>query len=272
MKESTQKKDLAQILIEGTKTVYGPEKGEQVKAEFERLEEQLVYRRSAEELTAMVEKICSPEIVDDTDGKSIDYILNDEHKQGKLKVALKGTVNLINKTCWYYPLVGMLPKKYQEKIAKRLGDNPLRYTISNAVAESVGIGAAIGVGYMNHTTDLTAAIEFGFLTGMMSMIFNTCRILIPNKSNPKDFSVIGSFFITLPYYTAKTVMSIPRLLKKAIVDSYSSAAEQKTDTQQRLEQLNKIEDFQSSEEKTALEESEQITFLEESIRRKISRT
>lgn len=53
-----QKKDLARILIEGTKTVYGTEKGEQVSAEFERLEKQPVYRRSAEELTAVVERVC----------------------------------------------------------------------------------------------------------------------------------------------------------------------------------------------------------------------
>ena len=46
---SSPKKDLARILIEGTNTVYGSERGERVRTEFERLEKQPVYRRSAEE-------------------------------------------------------------------------------------------------------------------------------------------------------------------------------------------------------------------------------
>src|SRR3989344_7940189 len=52
------KPDLARILVEGTKAVYGQEKSEQLNAEFERQRQQPAYRGNAEELTAIVVRGC----------------------------------------------------------------------------------------------------------------------------------------------------------------------------------------------------------------------
>ena len=50
-------KDLARILVEGTKVLYGPEKSAQLQTELERQKKLPVYRGNAEELTAIVGRV-----------------------------------------------------------------------------------------------------------------------------------------------------------------------------------------------------------------------
>src|SRR3989338_7721759 len=101
------KPDLARILEEGTKVVYGAEKSEQLNAEFERRWQQPAYRGNAEELTAIVVRVCgdvqSAEVQTNS-AESIDTVVESySGKPSMLRVAAKGTANLVNKTCWYYP-------------------------------------------------------------------------------------------------------------------------------------------------------------------------
>ncbi|MBU0469893.1 MAG: hypothetical protein KKA62_00735 [Nanoarchaeota archaeon] len=255
MTKTITEKDLAQILIEGTKVRYGPEKGEQVKVEFERLEGQPIYRRSAEELTAVVEKICGQEVEEVYSPKAdgLDHVVTQNYEPSTLKVALKGTANLINKTRWYYPLVGMLPGKYQEKIAEKLGDNPIHYTGANIVAEMIGVSAATSL--YSGSILLGVACSFG--------CFFYRQLL-------EEDLVVGSVIITIPYYLAKLVKTAGKGVVGAVKDSYSSASQQlkelEENSQQRLEQLSRIEEVQDPEIEFALEERE-LELLAENIQK-----
>src|SRR3989344_2549273 len=133
--------DLARILVEGTKVVYSAQRAEQVQKE---LGGQQGAYRTGTDLTAIVERVCSePEVrgteaVEAVPAKSIDDVVRYEsQKPSMLRVAVKGTVNLANRTCWYYPLVGVLPRNYQQQIAERLGDSQIAYSVANMVAELV---------------------------------------------------------------------------------------------------------------------------------------
>src|SRR3989344_9195139 len=114
MSSYDKEKDLARILLEGTKTVYGKEVSAKLQSEFERQRKLPVYRGNAEELTAIVDRVCGQEasqadVVDAKAVKSIDDAVNTavyQPKPSMLKVAAHGMLNLVNKTYWYYPLVG----------------------------------------------------------------------------------------------------------------------------------------------------------------------
>ncbi len=243
LEKRLQKKDLARILIEGTKKVYGPEKGEQVSAEFERLEKQPVYRRNAEELTAVVERVCDQE---EADVNSIDNIVNQDYQPSALKVALKGTVNLINKTRWYYPFLGMLPGKYQEKIAEKLGDDPLNYTRANIWAENILLSMAAGSIMYHRKGDVLGSINIGITFGVICYAANLPRLAYGknNSLDRFDRAAMGSYFVIPFYYAALAVKKIVSdsyssalAVKKIVSDSYSSAREQlkEQEAQKRIE-------------------------------------
>ena len=213
MTEYDKDKNLAEILLEGIKVKYGSEKAEEVKKEFEKIQPPS-YRRNAEELTAVVERVCSqPEIIDaEFTETSIDTIVRKEQKPSMLKVAVKGTLNLVNKTCWYYPLVGALPAKYQENVARKLADNSSYYTIYNMVAELVGASA---LGYS------VAGISGVAVGSAISFVHSFIRF---NLSARSESITAGNALITLPLYA--TLYSIV-----AVKESYTSALQQE---QQKL--------------------------------------
>ena len=87
-----------------------------------------IYRERHEDPLQTLDRVCGkPEIID-AEFESIDDVVEYQSKPSMLKVAAKGTLNLAKKAHlnhWYYPLVGALPAKYQEKIAERLGERTL---------------------------------------------------------------------------------------------------------------------------------------------------
>src|SRR3989344_5620035 len=159
-------KDLARILIEGTKVLYGAKKSTQLKTELERQKKLPVYRGNAEELTAIVDRVfdepvLQAEAVEAKPAESIDEVVQ------YVKVAVKGTWNLAKKTHiqdWYYPIVGFLPGRYQKKIADKYGDDPLHYTVSNAVAESLVVVGLIG------SINVAAGVLFGGCAGLINAV------------------------------------------------------------------------------------------------------
>ncbi|MDP3698128.1 MAG: hypothetical protein Q8R47_00925 [Nanoarchaeota archaeon] len=223
-------KDLARILIEGTKVVYGKEKAELLNAEFEKLENPN-YRRNAEGLTAIVERVCKNEETRGIDTASIEFrayaarnfadslLKSEQQRPSMLKVAVRGTLNLVNKTCWYYPFVGALPEIYQEKIAEKLGDDPLNYSSSNWLAESLTIGTIAGYyAYIDaFQSPASAAFGVGLLTAGLYLLLTSYR-----REEPA-----GSPFITLPYYATTlstlAIIAAGKGIKDAITGSYSSA-------------------------------------------------
>jgi len=233
-------KDLAEILIEGIKVKYGSEKADQVKKEFLMLEK-LNYRRNAEDLTAVVNRVClaESEVLETEVVQSIDDVVY--QKPSMLKVAVKGTANLAKKSHlhqWYYPIVGALPAKYQEKIAKSLGDDPIHYTKANMAAETITTSLVAAYITLRDTQHSNSAIVIGALTGFVSAILNYgARKDIYTKNNYSNVAYkepAGSMLITLPYYailySLLAIKSTPRVitsagvaLKNVVKSSYISA-------------------------------------------------
>lgn len=207
-------KDLARILVEGTKVVYGSDKSTQLQSEFERQRRQPVYRGNAEELTSILERVCSDAEVSQLTPVQVNYVESIDNvvesnssKPSMLKVAAKGTLNLVNKTCWYYPILGALPGKYQVKIAKKLGDDPGYYTLSNMAAELVV--ASIAGYYMGNIPGALAlgSISFGhstlrFLTGLITEDLGT--VGRPGR----QFFSIGLAYLTPLYATLYSILAV----------------------------------------------------------------
>ena len=201
MTEYNKNKDLAHILIEGTKVVYGKERSAKLQSEFERQQRLPVYRGKSEELTEIVDRVCGPEIID-AQYHSIDDAVELRPKPSMVKVALKTTKDLINKTCWYYPLLGALPSKYQDRIAEKFRDNPGNYFIANLFGDMItttGLGAYyFGIGG-------------GFLGFMASCIISTARTAIAKEKNIKG---IGGPTLLLPLYaTVYPVLAISKIAR-----------------------------------------------------------
>ncbi len=259
MSDYNNNKDLARILVEGTKVVYGPEKANQVQTEIETMERSN-YRKNAEDLTAVINRIFrEPEITTPTvpEAEAIDSI--DEvvesygQKPSMLKVAARGTLNLVNKTCWYYPFLGVLPGKTQEKLAEKYGDETRHYTVSNMAVELVSasiIGYSIGNG------------QGAFTLGLFSLLHSAFRTLVGVGSTEKTdyfFNPVAPIYTALPMYATlysflaikavptvvpKVIKSIPKSmrsvgvkLKDAVEDSYLSAYKKE---QQALSQSGEI--------------------------------
>ena len=208
---NTDKTDLAEILVAGVNAKYGSEKAEQVKSEFAKLAKPN-YRTNAESLIGIVERVCGDTGL--TASKSIDKVVeNYSEKPSKLKVAVNGTANLVNKTCWYYPLVGALPGKYQEKIAERLGDDPRMYTATNVLLEAAVAAYIVGSNQDSPITSLaTGAITF-VMSGIFGLIFRS----MPGEYRGKG-RVTGSSLL-LPLTLAKYALA-------AVRDAYASACQE----------------------------------------------
>lgn len=225
-------KDLARILVSGTRVEYGPEKAEQLNAEFERRRQQPAYRGSAEELTAIVNRVCgdtqirpSTE-VQNSSVKSIDDVVYDvptvysKPKPSMVKVAGKTAWNLAGKSGWYYPIVGVLPGVAQKWVGEKLGDNPVSYTKANMAAEiAVSPLAAAYIAYMNTQNSAAAfLVSMGALS--LSAILNYgvrknegTKKLDGNKVYEEP---AGSFLLCTPLYVTAAAVASPFLLLYAM--------------------------------------------------------
>jgi|SRR3989344_1418411 len=235
-------KDLAEILIAGVKVKYGAEKSEQLNAEFERRRQQPAYRGNAEELTAIVDRVCGEDTEISRPAESIDAVVESySGKLSMLRVAAKGTANLARKAHlhqWYYPFVGFLPAKYQGKIAEKYGDKPIYYTVSNAIAE--GIAAAAIASYLNYQyLGIPGLAVAASLLALAGGVLNTgIRAVISDES--KEVKAAGSLLTGLSiYYTAaysvKAAKAIKNGVTEAFKESYKSALQQE---QQKLLEAN----------------------------------
>ncbi len=253
-KKDHHKPDLARILIEGTNAVYGPKKAYRVQKEFDHLRQQPPYRRNAEDLTAVVERICSepdsrdqPAIVCNSLDDAVE--LNQTYlnpKPSMLRVAAKGTANLARKAHlhqWYYPLVGFLPAKYQAKIAEKYGDRALHYTISNAVAEGIATSGILSYLCYQDTNKIETTLAWGMI-GLLGGIINTVlRAFISVES--KENKAAGSI-AHLPVQAIMYSIAAVRAIKNGVVDAYSSALEEEQqkllEAPKRIEQPKRIEE------------------------------
>ncbi len=252
-------KDLARILIEGTKAVYGEQRAVQVKSEFNNLEKPN-YRKNSEDLMMIVDRICretevqEAEVQDAKVVDSIDDAVKYAAKPSMLKVAARGTLNLVNKTCWYYPFLGILPGKTQEKLAEKYGDEAKHYTVSNMAVELVSasmIGYSIGNG--------SGAFAFGLFSFLHSLLRTLAGLSLTTKTGVELLNPAAPIYTALPMYATlcsflaikavptavpKAIKSISEAmasagvkLKGAVEDSYLSAYKKE---QQALSQSEKI--------------------------------
>ena len=235
MKDYIKDKDLARILIEGTKQLYGVEKSAQLKTELERQKKLPVYRGNAEELTAIVDRVfdepvLQAEVVEAKVAESIDEVVQ-YVKPSMVKVAVKGTWNLAKKMHiqdWYYPIVGFLPGRYQKKIADKYGDDPLHYTVSNAVAESLVVVGLIG------SINVAAGVLFGGCAGLINTV---ARYVIAQESENNS---TGSPITCLPFYTTLYSITAFKAIKNVIIDAYSSALQEEKQKSRDKEKTKKV--------------------------------
>ncbi|MEK6904893.1 MAG: hypothetical protein AABX24_00680 [Nanoarchaeota archaeon] len=224
-------------------------KGEEVAAELSNGNYREVHKDSFD----VLERVCNP-----SEAESIDNVVNHNYQPSALKVALKGTANLINKTCWYYPLVGMLPGKYQEKIAEKLGDNPLHYIYSNSVLEGIvaGVAAAVLVRpYLDLDKTVIGTITVGSL---IALSWGASNLMVRCVLAAKGESPVGSPLVCLPYYAALYSIAAVKVISKGVKDSYSSAREQlkEQEAQKRIE-------LETQPNRISIEEAQSTTEAEE---------
>lgn len=233
---------LEQRVIAYAELKYG--KGKEIAAELCHED----YRKAYKDPIQTLDKICGKLEIVDAEFQSIDDVVKHQPKPSKLKVAAKGTLNLVKKTHiqhWYYPFVGMLPAKYQQKIAEKLGDNPLAYTLSNIIAE-IPIMAGTGM----YLGGVPGTILGASVAGVISLIragwLSEADSIIEGK---KIFFPNCSWIIGLPFYATlysllaveaayKGIKSAGAAVKNGVIDSYSSA--QKELEQKNLETVKKI--------------------------------
>ncbi|MEK6939750.1 MAG: hypothetical protein AABX31_03410 [Nanoarchaeota archaeon] len=171
-------KNLTQILVEGTRAVYGKEKAEELKIELGKLQLPS-YGKNAEELTAIVDRVCGqPETVEG-EAQSIDAVI---HYQKLSK--------------FYYPIVGMLSAKYQERVAAKHGDDPAKYMYASVIAEFV-VGCITAFGgpiiFSSPVISISAFAIGGVLIVESALRANFCAF----QKKP-----MGSFLLALPAYAA----------------------------------------------------------------------
>lgn len=201
------------------------------------------YRENHEDPIQTLDKVCGkPEIID-AEFESIDGVVEYQPKPSMLKVALKGTGNLINKTRWYYPLVGALPGKYQQKIAQRRGENDARkYTIANggleAIASVSGFIATLitftGTGY----SSVILPVSLG-LGSFVYFLYSVARII--------DKETDGSPLTTIPFYLTLGTILAGKKVVGAVKDSYYSVyqnEEKRIEAEKnlRIEEQKRIEE------------------------------
>lgn len=223
-------------------------KGEEVAAELSNGN----YREGHKDPFEVLEKVCNP-----SEAESIDDTVNNNYSPSAFKVALKGTANLINKTRWYYPLVGMLPGKYQEKIAERLGDNPFHYTVSSCVLEGIVAGVATTLLRYNLDKGIGEAIAAG---GVVTILGGGLNILVKYVIGEGAECPVGSLLTGVPFYAIAAVKAIA----KGVKDSYSSAREQlkEQEAQKRIQ-------LEQQPSRIAVEETQPAAEAEEGERETI---
>ena len=178
------------------------------------------YRNEATDPLEVLEQVCGgkeivePEVVD-----SIDDVVGYK-KPSMVKVAVKGTWNLARKIHlhqWYYPLVGMLPAKYQGKIAEKLGDNDFHYTTTNVIVEGVAAGGVLGYFFYQRDPGIALLVV---VAGMLAGVINGLVRSVISKINGVN--------------AAGSVVFIPYFAVKVLVDSFSSAKKELEQEQQKL--------------------------------------
>lgn len=195
---------LEQRIINYAEINYG--RGKEIAAELSKGN----YRERGKDPFDVLDTICGHEEGEywgEETPKSIDEVV----KPSMLKVAAKGTLNLVNKTRWYYPILGALPGKYQEKIAEKFGDNQKHYTLSNMAVELVG-SAALGYLAFGH---LAYSAFFAIYSLMHSLIRDIARTTYKERA-------AGSVLCTLPFYATLYSILAVKAVKDAVIDSYSS--------------------------------------------------
>ncbi len=234
--------DEARKILEGTleerainyaEIKYG--KGEEVKAKLYRGG----YRNSAVEPVDVLDQVCGgKEVVEPEAVESIDDVVGYQ-KPSMLKVAANGTVNLAKKAHlhqWYYPLVGMLPAKYQGKIAEKLGDTPLHYTVSNAIAEGVAAGGVAGyLIYQHNPETIGLALSMGGLMGVIIGLINLLVRGVISQETKGNVKAAGSI-VFLPLYATLYSIAAVKAIKNTVVNAYSSAFQEE---RQKLLQAGK---------------------------------
>ena len=199
-----------------------------------------------ENLTSVLDNIClEKEYWGKESPKHVDTIVDNalqeatSSKPNYVRVAVKGSLNLARKTHlnqWYYPLVGMLPAKYQGKIAEKLGDKPEHYTRSNVIAEGVLAGATVGYLVYQWNADLGLAL---FAGGIIGLAGGTINAIIRHVTFEESKEVQAAGSITfLPYYATLYSIVAVKALKNAVVNAYSSAlAEEQKLLQAKAEEV-----------------------------------
>lgn len=178
------------------------------------------YRDAAKDAIEVLRDVCSgndDSLEDKVEEKALTVY---EEKPSLAKVVAKGTLSVINKTCWYYPLVGALPGKAQEYIAKKLGENEGYYMYSNIfVGGAAAAGAtAVFLSYVK-PDNLSDTILAGILIGL---VYSGVAGFIRHQVIKQNSKLLGSPLVCLPYYAALyTVLGIVAA-GKAIKSSYSS--------------------------------------------------
>src|SRR3989344_6876209 len=213
-------KDLAEILIAGVKVKYGAEKSEQLNAEFERRRQQPAYRGNAEELTAIVDRVCGEDTEISRPAESIDAVVESySGKLSMLRVAAKGTANLARKAHlhqWYYPFVGFLPAKYQGKIAEKWGDKPFHYTVSNIFFQPAVIMGATYYVMLEKTDSHFVAAVSSVVCGFVDFVGGLFARTAFAKKLYGSEEVAGSLLFELPYAIAKVAAKAPGKIGEGI--------------------------------------------------------
>lgn len=190
------------------------------------------YRQGSKDPLEVLDQVCGKpkvleaEVVDVKAGKyvvshemGLEEVVKYGPKPSKLEIALKGTVNLANKTCCYYPFLGALPARYQEKIAEKKGDNAKNYAWANIGAELV-ISSAVGYA--------SAGPLGAFTVGACSLLHSYVRaFFLENKK-----SLGGTFYLALPFYATlvfkavrKAIPPAAKAVKEAAITSYTSVGQ-----------------------------------------------
>ncbi len=202
--------DLEQRVIAYAEMKHG--KGKEVAAEFKTDN----YRERPNRYPFdVLDSVCGkPEVLEAEVVGSIDDVVK-EPKPSMLKVAAKGTLNLVNKTCWYYPLVGMLPGKYQERIAKKFGDNPNYYTLSNSIPTMVGAIATwvalFGAG---------PGSSFFVYSGLALCGYETIRMTASIMGKKPTGNILAMIPTYIALYSFLAVKAAPKAVKEAYVSAF----------------------------------------------------
>ncbi len=216
---------LEERIINYAQIKYG--KGKEVAAELSKGN----YRENHQDAFEVLEKVCQPtaEYWGEETPESIDEVV--EYKPSLAKGVWDGTKNLLKQNKIYYPFVGMLPAKSQERISGKYGDEPANYTITSGIVEGVG-GIIMTFGPIIISSSPNIMLD-AFAIGGALMVESALRLTVCSSSKKP----MGSFLLAIPAYAA--------LYSIAAVNAYKSACPQE---QQKLLQAKPIPNAETREE------------------------